>query len=129
MAIPKAEAKISMPVSSFTNAALPPRTLLPKQKPKPVVVKTMTVTITAYTVGDGSGYYAADGKRVYFGMLACPYSLKFGTKVRIPKLYGSKVFACHDRSATREGLVDVWVDSFPKAFAIGRQKQKIEIIK
>ncbi len=91
-----------------------------------------TVTMTAYAPGDGSGGYAADGTAVYYGMAACPYSLSFGTQFRVLQngedVFGGRIFTCHDRSATAEGLLDIWVESTKAAFAIGRQQVTMEIL-
>lgn len=113
-------------MNSFYSASVGPRKLIPKQTQ---VLHSYKATVTAYTVGDGSGYYAADGTRVYFGMLACPYSLAFGAKIKFSGLYEGTTFTCHDRSATREGLFDIWVSSFDEAYKIGRRTVTVTILK
>jgi len=110
----------------FSKAEAHERKPLP---PQTVIARSYKATVTAYTVGDGSGWYTADGTRVSFGVLACPYSLKFGTRIKIRDLYGDKVFKCHDRSATREGLFDVWVSTFKEAYSVGRRTLNVEVLK
>jgi len=72
------------------------------------VVRTMTVTTTAYssTVDqcDSTPCTAADGFNVCEhgkeDVVAANF-LKFGTKIRVPALYGDKIFTVHDRMAVR----------------------------
>ncbi|MFA4833728.1 MAG: hypothetical protein WC619_02665 [Patescibacteria group bacterium] len=55
--------------------------------------------------------------------------LKFGTKVRIPELFGDKVFIVRDRMNTRfSDRVDVWMVEKQDARAFGVKLAKIEIL-
>src|SRR3989344_4334376 len=62
------------------------------------------VTITAYSSRpeetDSTPFIAASGKRVFDGMVAANW-LPLGTKVRIPELYGNKIFVVEDRMHAR----------------------------
>jgi hypothetical protein len=64
---------------------------------------------------DSSPFIAADGYHVYDGMIA-NNCLPFGTQIKIPSLYGDKVFEVHDRMNSRYGCYkfDIWMDA-PKA--------------
>lgn len=96
-------------------------------------VLTYKVDMTAYNseVGqtDADPFTAADGTTTYDGMVATNF-LPFGTKVRIPELFGDKVFTVHDRMNRRYWQrVDVWMKdkSAAKKFGLHRNV-KIEIV-
>jgi 3D (Asp-Asp-Asp) domain-containing protein len=55
--------------------------------------------------------------------------LKFGTKVRIPELFGDRVFVVRDRMNSRyQERVDVWFKDHQDAIKFGVRKAKIEIV-
>lgn len=78
---------------------------------------------------DSSPFIAADGFRVYDGMIA-NNCLPFGTEIKIPTLYGDKVFQVHDRMNSRYGCAkfDIWMDA-PKSELrkLGIKRADIEI--
>lgn len=89
--------------------------------------------VSAYTSTPGqtddSPFIAANGKRVHDGMIAAN-GLPFGTKVRIPEIYGDKVFTVEDRMNKRYtfGHFDVWLDmSRKEALKFGRKHVRVEI--
>ncbi len=95
--------------------------------------KTVEAVITAYTSTvdqcDDDPFIAASGKRVYDGMLAANW-LPFGTKVKIPSLFGDKIFTVDDRMNSRYGYgrMDVWLDTTrAEAKKFGVKRVKIEI--
>lgn len=54
--------------------------------------------------------------------------LPFGTKVRIPELFGDKIFLVHDRMNARYArTVDVWMAEYADAKKFGKQYTEIEI--
>ncbi|MFA6429508.1 MAG: hypothetical protein WCV84_03355 [Patescibacteria group bacterium] len=82
------------------------------QEKKPTI-KTMTVDITAYASNvwecDDSPFTTADGSLVRDGIVATNV-LPFGTKFRIPKYFGDKIFEVHDRMNSRYSYrVDIWM--------------------
>jgi 3D (Asp-Asp-Asp) domain-containing protein len=89
------------------------------QKQPNMVVRSV---ITAYTSTpdqtDDTPFIAANGAHVYDGMIAANW-LPFGTKVKIPDIYGDKVFTVEDRMNERYGFgrMDVWMDA-PRQTAI-----------
>lgn len=91
------------------------------------------MTITSYTSlpgeTDDSPFITADGSHVSDGIVAAN-GLPFGTRMRIPALFGAKVFEVHDRMNPRySNRIDIWVDTRAKARAIGiRHGVKIEIL-
>ncbi len=57
--------------------------------------------------------------------------LKFGTKVRIPDLYGDRVFTVADRMNARYGgnRIDIWMTNRDRAIDFGARQVEIEIVK
>lgn len=107
--------------------------------------KVVRAVITAYssTVDqcDDDPFVAASGKRVYDGMIAANW-LPFGTVIKIPELYGDKVFMVDDRMNSRYGYgrMDIWMDAPKnevKKFGVKRveieiyypQKQNVKVAK
>jgi len=89
--------------------------------------------VSAYTSTPGQTdddpFTAANGKRVHDGMIAAN-GLPFGTKIRIPDVYGDKVFVVEDRMNKRYtfGHFDVWLDTSRKeALKFGRKHVSVEI--
>jgi 3D (Asp-Asp-Asp) domain-containing protein len=102
---------------------------------KPVVKpnKVVRAVITAYTSTvdqcDDDPFVAASGKRVYDGMIAANW-LPFGTKIKIPSLYGDKIFTVDDRMNARYGYgrMDVWLDaSKAEARQFGVKRVEVEV--
>jgi 3D (Asp-Asp-Asp) domain-containing protein len=90
------------------------------------------VPSTAYTSRpeetDDTPFIAADGTHVYDGMVAANF-LKFKTKIRIPELYGDKIFTVHDRMNKRYNVkVDIWMDNLQKARQHGVRTITVEVV-
>ncbi|HVM90789.1 MAG TPA: hypothetical protein VMU11_02755 [Verrucomicrobiae bacterium] len=80
---------------------------------KPEVIKTTHMDSTAYTSTpeecDGDPFVTADGSDVADGVVATNV-LPFGTKIRLPTVFGDKIFTVHDRMNTRYSYrVDIWM--------------------
>ena len=95
--------------------------------------KKVNAVITAYTSTPGqtddSPFIAATGKRVYDGMIAANW-LPFGTKVKIPALYGDKIFTVDDRMNKRYGYgrMDIWLDTTrAEAMKFGVKRVVVEV--
>ena len=103
------------------------------------VVSTVKMVVTAYTSTPdqtkdyGSPFITASGKKVTDGIIA-NNMLPFGTKIRIPSLYGDKVFTVEDRMNIKMGSyhIDIW---FPgaesgraKALEFGKKITEIQVI-
>lgn len=55
--------------------------------------------------------------------------LKFGTKIRIPDLYGNRVFVVRDRMNRRyQDRVDIWMKDKKQAIKFGFKVAKVEIL-
>jgi 3D (Asp-Asp-Asp) domain-containing protein len=94
--------------------------------------KFIEVEITAYSSTedqtDDTPFIAASGKHVYDGMVAANF-LPFGTKIKIPELFGDKIFTVDDRMNKRyQNRVDIWYSETVDAIKFGIQKAKIEIL-
>lgn len=106
-------------------------------QPKPVtaahVVNKVRMTVTAYssTVAqtDSTPFITASGKTVADGIVA-NNMLPFGTKIRIPDLYGDKVFVVQDRMNKRKGQyhLDIWMSTYNKAKNFGAEVAYIEVL-
>lgn len=94
---------------------------------------TYYVEMTAYTseVGqtDDSPFITANGSRVRDGIVATNF-LKFNTRIRIPELYGDKIFLVTDRMNARYATrVDIWMEQKPEAIQFGLKRSvKIEVL-
>lgn len=115
----------------------PPSPPKPKKKniPKPngpIVInpgKEYQVVATAYssTVDqtDSSPFITASGTHVHDGTIAANF-LKFGTRVKIPDIYGDRIFTVEDRMRDNH-KVDVWFPSREQALKFGVKRTKIVV--
>lgn len=101
------------------------------------VVRTIKrVEVTFYTSTpdqtDDNPTEMANGEEVYDGAIATNM-LPFGTQVKIPKLFGDKIFTVADRMHPRfSERVDVWLpggeEGKKEAFRLGKQRLDIQIV-
>ncbi len=97
--------------------------------PEPWSVKAR---ITAYSSRveetDDTPHITASGTNVRPGVVAANW-LPFGTRVKIPELFGQKVFVVEDRMHKRNGdKLDVWFPSTEEALRFGTQVARIEVL-
>lgn len=97
------------------------------------------VTRTVYTVEvsgynsevaqtDDSPFITAKGTYVRDGIVAANM-FPFGTAIKIPALFGDKIFVVEDRMNKRyQRNVDVWFASKSEALKLGRRTVQIEVI-
>ncbi len=91
------------------------------------------VDITAYTSTpeecDSDPFITADGSTVRNGIIAANF-LPFGTKVRIPDVFGDRVFEVHDRMNKRYWYrIDIWMDDGTAMRQFGiKRNMKIEVV-
>jgi len=111
-------------------------TLLPvinPTKPEPEVVDKMPSIVTAYssTPGqtDSTPFITASNTRVREGIIANNY-LPFGTKVKIPEVYGDRIFVVQDRMNWRKSNYhfDIWFPNYNQAKEFGAKRTYIEIL-
>lgn len=111
--------------NSLLPVASPENPLVPVQKIK-VVVTAYSSTI-AQT--DSTPFITASGSSVKDGIVANNL-LPFGTKIRIPEIYGDRVFVVEDRMNWRKGYyhVDIWFPEYWQAKEFGAKNLYIEIL-
>ncbi|KKP59505.1 MAG: hypothetical protein UR53_C0001G0005 [Candidatus Magasanikbacteria bacterium GW2011_GWC2_34_16] len=107
------------------------RMFFPNSMGKPDMVVQAVLTAYSSTVDqcDEDPFIAASGKHVYDGMIAANF-LPLGTKIKIPSLYGDKIFTVDDRMNARYGYgrADIWMDAPRwKVNEFGVQRVPIEI--
>ena len=86
-------------------------------------------TVTAYSSSPdetwGDPFVTASGRRVFDGLVACPRTLAFGTKVRI----GERTYHCYDRLHRKyDDRFDIWMSSKNAALAFGKRILLVEVV-
>ncbi len=123
------QGEVEQPVLADVNTSS--STALSNQNPVSTSVAE-TRTITAYSCTDvlcgPSPLTTASGQRVRDGIVAANW-LPFGTKIKIPEIFGDKVFVVEDRTAPRYGnRVDIWLPSTQEALQFGIHRTTVEIL-
>jgi len=101
--------------------------------PEPKVIKKMKVVITGYSSTvwetDETPELTASGTLTREGIVA-NNGLSIGTKIKIPELYGDKIFVVEDRMSQRAGpyQIDIWFPSYFEAKNFGAKRTYIEIL-
>ena len=101
--------------------------------PDPKVIKTIKMVATAYSSTveqtDNDPYITAAGTWVRDG-IAANNLLPFGTKVRMPEIYGDKIFIIEDRMNSRKGYyhIDIWFPSYSEAKNFGAKRIYVEVL-
>lgn len=88
--------------------------------------------VTAYSSSvdetDSTPHVTASGTRTRDGVIASNL-FPFGTKVKIPDLFGDKVLVVEDRMHERfTDRIDVWMPSKWSALRFGKQRAAVEIV-
>jgi len=96
------------------------------------VYREMVVEATAYSSTfdqtDDSPFIAANGTFVHDGVVAANF-LPFGTKIKIPGVFGEKVFTVEDRMHRRfKQRIDVWFPDRESALKFGYKILKVQIL-
>ncbi len=94
--------------------------------------KTIKVLITAYSSSpeetDETPLITASGSYVRPGVVAANF-LAFGTKVRLPEIFGDQIFIVEDRLHEKNNdRVDIWFPSKEEALRFGAQISEMEIL-
>ncbi|OGN34212.1 MAG: hypothetical protein A3I39_00660 [Candidatus Yanofskybacteria bacterium RIFCSPLOWO2_02_FULL_47_9b] len=77
---------------------------------------------------DSTPFITAKGTYVRDGIIAANF-LPFGTAVKIPAIYGNKIFVVEDRMNQRfSDRIDLWFPSKQAARQFGKKKVIIEIV-
>ncbi|MFA5166419.1 MAG: hypothetical protein WC449_03920 [Candidatus Paceibacterota bacterium] len=96
------------------------------------VVKKIKVTVTAYSSTveecDNSPFVTATGNYVREGIVAANF-VPFGTRIRIPEVFGDKEFIVDDRMHPRNKKnIDIWMPSKALAMEFGKKYTYIEVL-
>lgn len=98
---------------------------------KPIaIIKNVIVTGYSSTIWetDDTPFITASGTWVHEGIVATNL-LPFGAKIRIPEIYGDKVFEVEDRMHSRNSYnVDIWFENHWQANNFGVARAKIEVL-
>lgn len=110
----------------------PAKTVKPKVIIKASVIKELFVTMTAYssTVDqtDSTPFTTALGTQVGDGVVAANF-LPFGTKIKIPQVFGDKIFTVEDRMNKRYlERIDIWFPDRESAINFGLKTLKVQIL-
>jgi 3D (Asp-Asp-Asp) domain-containing protein len=77
---------------------------------------------------DDTPFITANGTHVHDGIVAANW-LKFGTRVRIPEMFGDKVFIVTDRMNPRfADRMDIWMENYDDAIKFGTRRLTIEVL-
>ncbi len=116
-------------------AVIQDNSLLPISEPASPekVVGRIRVIVTAYSSTpeqtDDTPFITAAGTKVREGVIANNY-LPFGTRIKIPELFGDQTFVVEDRMSWKKGNYhfDVWLPSYQEALHFGAKNTLIEIL-
>ncbi|MFA6106182.1 MAG: hypothetical protein WC745_00755 [Patescibacteria group bacterium] len=122
--------------SAAEDKNIAPLANLPKNTDAlPVIIKVVQITAYNSEIGqcDGDPCTTANGFNVCTHGIedtVAANSLPFGTKIRIPELFGDRIFIVRDRMNSRyRDRVDVWMLNHKDAVKFGLKTAKIEILK
>jgi len=116
------------PILTQANALLP----LSSPNAPETIVSTIHVVVTAYSSTpeqtDDTPFITASGTYVRNGIVAANM-LPMGTKIKIPTLYGDRIFVVEDRMHPRNSQnVDIWFPTYWEAKSFGVRYTHIEIL-
>ena len=93
---------------------------------------TMILSVTAYNSlpeqTDDTPFITASNTHTRDGIVAANF-LPFGTLVRIPEIYGNKIFIVEDRMNSKYHYhMDIWMEHYQDAVDFGLKALKIEVL-
>jgi len=96
------------------------------------IIETRSVSLTGYSSTidqtNSEPFITASGEWVRDGIVATN-SLPFGTKIRIPQLFGDKIFTVQDRMNSKyTDRIDIWFPSRQQAKNFGLKYATVEIL-
>ena len=119
--------------ADYTNTTYASFVAKESTKESTKVAQKIKVVLTAYSSTpeetDVTPFITASGKEVADGIVA-NNMLPLGTKIRIPEIYGDKVFVVEDRMNSRKSNyhVDIWLPSKELAVNFGVKTATIEVL-
>ena len=105
-----------------------PTAVAEDKNPSDPAPKAVPIAVTAYSSSpdetDSTPFITASGKTTGDGILA-NNCLPFGTEVKIPELFGEKIFVVEDRKHSRYSCnwLDVWYPTKAEAKKFGIKKE------
>lgn len=110
----------------------PIATISSEYSPETQEPRVIKLLVTAYSSSpeetDNTPLITASGNYVRPGVVAANF-LAFGTRVRMPKIFGDKIFVVEDRLHERyNDRIDVWFSTKEGALRFGQQITEIEIL-
>jgi 3D (Asp-Asp-Asp) domain-containing protein len=128
--------QISLPEDLGELAIIEGNSLLPivdPFNPESQPVRRIRVVITGYSSTedqtDSDPFITAAGTQVREGIIANNL-FPFGTKIKLPELYGEKIFVVEDRMNWKKGYyhIDIWFPSYWEAKEFGAKRTYIEVL-
>lgn len=111
-------------VITDTGVSFPDSPLRQPRRLQKVVVTFYSSTIDQT---DDTPFITANGTRVRYGIAAANF-LPFGTRIKLPDIFGGEVFVVHDRMNQRFGnRVDIWLETRQEAIERGVYYTTIEV--
>jgi 3D (Asp-Asp-Asp) domain-containing protein len=120
------QAELSLPIIQQNS-------LIAVSNPSPKPIRKIKMIVTAYSSTpeetDNTPFITASGSKVRDGIVANNL-LPFGSKIRIPEVFGDKIFEVEDRMHFRKSnyQLDVWFSNKEEAKEFGAKIATIEII-
>jgi 3D (Asp-Asp-Asp) domain-containing protein len=93
--------------------------------------KLSKILLTGYSSSldetDETPFVTASGNSVRFGVVAANF-LPFGTKIRLPKIFGDQIFIVEDRlHENYSDRIDIWFPTKEEALRFGVKISEVEI--
>ncbi len=99
-----------------------------EEKPQKIIKVLVTAYSSCPNETDDTPLITASGSYVRPGVLAANF-LPFGTRVRLPEIFGNRVFVVEDRLHEKHNdRVDVWFSSKEEALKFGYKISELEIL-
>lgn len=99
------------------------------RKPRKIYSATLTSYTSRAEETDASPFITANGSHVHVGTVASN-CLPFGTKLKVPELFGDQVFVVEDRMNSRYGCgnLDVWFPEYNQAIQFGKRHAQVYVL-
>ncbi|MBX4189825.1 3D domain-containing protein [Candidatus Parcubacteria bacterium] len=123
----KSDSTITATIVVPANSPVSTRKVAVKPTQKTYIVQASAYSSTVDQTDD-SPFITASGTYVRDGVVAANF-LPIGTLIKIPDIYGNKIFVVEDRMNSRYWMnVDLWFPTREAAMTFGRKQIKIEIV-
>ncbi len=100
----------------------------PLAYPKGEIITTITAYSSRVAETDSTPFTTASGKRVRVGVVAANW-LPFGTRVKIPEIFGDQIFTVEDRMHERNSdKMDVWFSNTKEAMKFGVKISRVQVL-